>query len=146
MARLVSTDLRLLLQRLRGDLRPSLNSSVNELICELQERHVPEARRVAVQLARDLLLCHRFQAQYCIFRVIALLSEENVFDQCDELSAWLLFLEQEVESTDKIAQADGIDRVLDKRSLKTDIANSELGPDGDPVLYALTNRVGKGVV
>jgi hypothetical protein len=106
MARNTTTeDLQFLIEGLQEYLHRSLCSSIAELIYALQERHLPEARRMAAELARDLCLCDSGRSRYFLSRILSLLSDEDVFSRCDELSAWLLFLEQEVARIHSLTQA-----------------------------------------
>jgi hypothetical protein len=144
MARKTSAaDMELLLQALREHLHRSLFASVAELICALQERHLPEARRIAGQLTRDLRLCDSLQAQYFISRIVSLLADENVFDQCDQLSAWLLFLEREIECLAEVALADRIDPAPDAQGLHVEVASAEPNLEHDAVLSVRSSRIGK---
>jgi hypothetical protein len=94
-----------LLQGLTEHLHRSLCSSIAELIYALQERQLAEARRIAAELAEDLCLCDSIRCSYFLSRILSLISVEDVFSRCDELSAWLLFLEQELQRIHALTQA-----------------------------------------
>src|SRR6185437_290659 len=85
------------LEGLRGDIHASLCSSTGELISALQERDVENAREIAVRLQQELNLCDSDRPSYFLAQILTLLSYEDVFLHCDELSGWLLALEYELE-------------------------------------------------
>lgn len=144
MARKTSAaDLRILRQGLREHLHRSLLAAVAELICALQQRDLPEARRIAAQLARDLRLCDSPPAQYFTSRIVSLLAHENVFDRCDQLSAWLLFLEREIESVAERTLADRVDLALDSHCRELDVASPEPRLGCDPARSLRPGRLGK---
>jgi len=147
MARKISpADVQALLEGLREHLHRSLLSAIRELICALQQRQLPEARRIAGQLARDLRLCDSVQAQYFISRIVSLLGRENVFDRCDQLSAGLLFLEREIESLTEAALADRLEPAPDSHYGEVgelDFASAESNLAGYPVLSVRFSRIGK---
>lgn len=148
MAQSISTeDLRGPLQEPKEHLLRSLVASVGKLICALQKRHLPEARRIAAELARDLCLCDCFRAQYWISRIISLLTDEHVFDRCDELSVWLLFVEQEVESLSTVGPARLIHpRSVEPSLLKPDIPISKQIAFGDPMFFSSGKGIAKGII
>lgn len=137
-----AADMEVLLQGFREHLHRSLLASVAKLICALQERRVPEARCIAGRLAQDLCVRDSFQAHYFIARIVSLLAHENVFDQCDQLSVWLLFLEREIESFPPVALADRIEPAPDAQRV-VDLASSEPHLECDPVPSVRASRIGK---
>lgn len=92
-------------QRLKKHLHRTLSNNVRELIRALQERQVIQAQEIAGDLLQDLSLCDDHRLQYFLSQIISVISIEDVFDHCDELSAWLLFLEQEVERSHSVARS-----------------------------------------
>jgi hypothetical protein len=136
-------DMQVLLQGLREHVHRSLLADVRELICALQQRHLPEARRIAGQLPRDLALCDRLQAQYFISRIVSLLADENVFDRCDQLSAWLLFLERELESVAELTSVDRSDAALDSHCADLIFAPAEPNVGCDPVISVHAGQIAK---
>ncbi|GEM_PF-3528821 len=134
MARKISpADVQLLQEDLREHLHRSLLAAVGELICMLQQRHLPEARRIAAQMVRDLPLCDSPQAQYFISRIVWILADDKVFDRCDRLSAWLLFLEREIESLVELALADRVEAARESHCGEFDFTSREPNFGCDPV-------------
>lgn len=95
--RATEQDLRASLEALREEIHDSLCSSVGELISALQGREIQAARQIAARLHDDLHLCQRDRAGYYLSQIVTLLTYEDIFLHCDELTAWLLTLERELD-------------------------------------------------
>ena len=85
------------LEGLREEIHASLSSTTGELISALQAREVEHARQIAARLQQELNLCDSDRPSYFLAQIVTLLCYDNVFLHCDELTAWLLALEYELE-------------------------------------------------
>lgn len=85
------------LEGLREDIYASLCSSTGELISALQEREVNKGRQIAARLNEGLHFCDSDRPRYFLAKIVTLMDCDDVFLHCDELSAWLLALERELD-------------------------------------------------
>jgi hypothetical protein len=85
------------LEGLREETHGSLCSITGQLVSALQERDVENARQTAARLQQELNLCDSDRATYFLAQVVTLLNYDDLFLHCDELSAWLLALEHELQ-------------------------------------------------
>src|SRR5690348_9742538 len=85
------------LEGLREEIHASLSSSTGELISALQAREVKHAWQIAARLQQELNLCDSDRPSYFLAQIVTLLYYDDVFLHCDELTAWLLALEDELQ-------------------------------------------------
>lgn len=91
------SDLQAFLEGLSEEIHACLSSSTGELISALQARAVEHARRIAARLQQELNLCDSDRPSYFLAQIVTLLYYDDVFLHCDELSVWLLALENELQ-------------------------------------------------
>jgi len=89
-------DLQSFVAELKAEIHRSWCSATTDLICALQQREIARARAIAQELFRDLQLCDSDRPGYFLSQAIATLEGEGAFEDCDELSVWLLRLEHEL--------------------------------------------------